>query len=117
MLVATDIASRGIDVVGIELVINYDLPDNPGDYVHRIGRTGRAGAPGRAISFVTPDQKSAVRDIEKLLRTAIAISKHPEFSEEKFIEYKIIPRHFSHKRFGSGFSRPSYGGRGSFFRK
>ncbi|OGF75508.1 hypothetical protein A3C77_03650, partial [Candidatus Giovannonibacteria bacterium RIFCSPHIGHO2_02_FULL_45_13] len=61
VLVATDIASRGIDVVGIELVINYDLPDNPGDYVHRIGRTGRAGAPGRAISFVTPDQKSAVR--------------------------------------------------------
>ncbi|QQG42513.1 MAG: DEAD/DEAH box helicase [Candidatus Giovannonibacteria bacterium] len=117
VLVATDIASRGIDVVGIEVVINYDLPDDPGDYVHRIGRTGRAGAPGRAISFATPDQKSAVRDIEKLLRTAIAISKHPEFSEEKFIEYKIIPRHFSHKRFGRGFSRPSYGGRGGFFRK
>lgn len=117
VLVATDIASRGIDIVGIELVLNYDLPENPGDYVHRIGRTGRAGAPGRAISFATPDQKSAVRDIEKLLRTAIAISKHPEFSEEKFIEYKIIPRHFSHKRFGRGFSRPSYGGSGSFFRK
>lgn len=117
VLVATDIASRGIDVVGIELVINYDLPDDPGDYVHRIGRTGRAGAPGRAISFATPDQKSAVRDIENLLRTAIAISKHPEFSEEKFIEYKIIPRHFSHKRFGRGFARPSYGGRSGFFRK
>ena len=117
VLVATDIASRGIDVVGIEVVINYDLPDDPGDYVHRIGRTGRAGAPGKAISFAMPDQKSAVHDIEKLLRTAIAISKHPEFSEEKFIEYKIIPRHFSHKRFGRGFSRPSYGGRGGFFRK
>jgi len=117
VLVATDIASRGIDVVGIEVVINYDLPDNPGDYVHRIGRTGRAGAPGRAISFATPDQKSAVHDIEKLLRTAIAISKHPEFSEEKFIEYKTTPRHFSHKRFGQSFSRPSYGGRGRFFRK
>ena len=117
VLVATDIASRGIDVVGIELVLNYDLPENPEDYVHRIGRTGRAGAPGKAISFATPDQKSAVRDIEKLIRTAIAISRHPEFSEEKFIEYKIIPRHFSHKRFGRGFSRPSYGGRGGFFRK
>ena len=117
VLVATDIASRGIDVVGIELVLNYDLPDDPGDYVHRIGRTGRAGAPGKAISFATPDQKSAVRDIERLLRTAIAVSRHPEFSEEKFIEYKIIPRHFSHRRFGRGPSRPSYGGRGRFFRK
>ena len=117
VLVATDIASRGIDVVGIELVLNYDLPENPGDYVHRIGRTGRAGAPGKAISFATPEQKSAVHDIEKLIRTAIAVSKHPELSEEKFIEYKIVPRHFSQKRFGRGFSRPSYGGRGRFFRK
>lgn len=117
VLVATDIASRGIDVVGIELVINYDLPENPGDYVHRIGRTGRAGAPGRAVSFATPDQKSAVRDIEKLLRTAIAVSKLPEIPEEKFIEHQMIPRHFSHKRFGRGFSRPSYGGHGRFFRK
>lgn len=117
VLVATDIASRGIDVVGIELVLNYDIPENPEDYIHRIGRTARAGTPGKAISFATPDQKSAVRDIEKLLRTAIAVSRHPEFSEEKFIEYKIIPRHFSHKRFGRSFSRPSYGGRSNFFRK
>ena len=113
VLVATDIASRGIDVIGIELVINYDLPENPGDYVHRIGRTGRAGAPGRAISFATPDQKSAVHDIERLIRTAIAISKLPEISEEKFAEYKTAPRHFrprpSHFR-----GHTSYGGRGRF---
>ncbi|KKT78862.1 MAG: DEAD/DEAH box helicase domain protein [Candidatus Giovannonibacteria bacterium GW2011_GWB1_45_9b] len=78
ILVATDIASRGIDVKGIELVLNYDIPENPEDYVHRIGRTGRAGAPGRAISFVTPDQKRAVRDIERLLQTFIMISKMPD---------------------------------------
>lgn len=78
ILVATDIASRGIDVVGIELVLNYDIPDNPGDYVHRIGRTGRAGAVGRAISFVTPDQKRTVHDIERLLNTFIMVSKMPD---------------------------------------
>src|SRR3989338_6922187 len=115
VLVATDIASRGIDVVGIEVVINYDLPENPGDYVHRIGRTGRAGAPGKAISFAMPDEKDSVRAIEKLLRTAIAISKLPEIPEEKFLEHKIIPRHFrprtSHFR-----GHTSYGGRGRFHR-
>ena len=78
VLVATDIASRGIDVVGIELVINYDIPDNPSDYIHRIGRTGRAGEAGRAISFATAEQGGAVREIEKLLQTLIAISKLPE---------------------------------------
>ena len=78
ILVATDIASRGIDVIGIELVINFDIPENPEDYIHRIGRTARAGAAGHAISFVTPDQKRAVRDIERLLETFIVISKLPE---------------------------------------
>ncbi|HVY67738.1 MAG TPA: DEAD/DEAH box helicase [Patescibacteria group bacterium] len=68
VLVATDIAARGIDVTGIELVVNYDLPENPADYVHRIGRTGRAGRAGMAISFATPDQKRDVRDIERLIK-------------------------------------------------
>ena len=116
VLAATDIASRGIDVQGIELVINYDLPENPEDYIHRIGRTGRAGAPGHAVSLATPDQKDAVRDIEKLLRTVIAIAEHPELPLEKFIEYKMVPRHFSHRKFGGGFNRPSFGGRGRFSR-
>ena len=117
VLVATDIASRGIDVTGIEVVINYDLPENPGDYVHRIGRTGRAGAMGRAISFAMPDEKDSVRAIEKLLRTVIDVSKHPEITEEKFTEYRIVPRHFSQRRFsGRSSSRPSYGGRGRFSR-
>ena len=78
VLVATDIASRGIDVKGIELVINFDLPENPEDYVHRIGRTGRAGMAGKAISFCLPDQGSKVREIERLTRLYLPISKLPE---------------------------------------
>ncbi len=77
VLVATDIAARGIDVIGIELVINFDLPDEAENYVHRIGRTGRAGHPGHAIAFATPEQRKEVRAIENLIRTALPVSKHP----------------------------------------
>ncbi len=80
VLVATDIASRGIDVSGISLVINYDLPDNSGDYVHRIGRTGRAGSAGRAISFATPDQRGNIKRIECLMRRNISILSLPSLS-------------------------------------
>lgn len=93
VLVATDIASRGIDVTGIELVINYDLPEDAQNYVHRIGRTGRAGHAGHAISFATPDQSSDVRDIEKLIRTSLPVSKHPEFSSEQFTQSASLPAH------------------------
>ena len=75
VLVATDIAARGIDVKNIELVINFDLPDNPDDYVHRIGRTARAGKKGRAISFATPDQRRDVQEIERLIRTQLPVGK------------------------------------------
>lgn len=74
VLVATDIAARGVDVAGLSLVVNYDLPDNPDDYVHRIGRTGRAGREGRAVSFVTPDQRRDVRDIERIIRKSIPVA-------------------------------------------
>jgi ATP-dependent RNA helicase RhlE len=86
VLVATDIAARGIDVFGIEVVINFDVPDDKENYVHRIGRTGRAGHTGIAISFATPEQGSEVREIERLIRTTIKISKHPDVREEKFAE-------------------------------
>jgi len=81
VLVATDIAARGIDVKGIELVINFDLPDNSEDYVHRIGRTGRAGHAGKAISFATPDQRGDVQAIERLLRTTLPKPKIPGFTD------------------------------------
>lgn len=77
ILVATDIASRGIDVTGISLVVNYDLPEGAEDYVHRIGRTGRAGLTGHAISMVTPDQRHKVREIERVVGMALAASKLP----------------------------------------
>ncbi len=77
VLVATDIASRGIDVKGIELVINYDLPTESADYVHRIGRTARAGAEGHAISFAEPAQRREMRDIERLTRRPVPVSQLP----------------------------------------
>jgi ATP-dependent RNA helicase RhlE len=77
ILVATDIAARGIDVTGIQVVLNFDLPDDPSDYVHRIGRTARAGREGRAISFATPDQVSDIRSIERLIRTPLRRSPLP----------------------------------------
>lgn len=78
ILVATDIAARGIDVTGIALVVNYDLPDNSEDYVHRIGRTGRAGHSGLAIAFAQPDQRNDVRDIERLIRKTIRVEELPD---------------------------------------
>jgi ATP-dependent RNA helicase RhlE len=81
ILVATDIAARGIDVKDIELVVNYDLPDDSGDYVHRIGRTGRAGKAGKAISFANPTQWKEVRNIERLIKKNIAMTKFAELQE------------------------------------
>jgi len=71
VLVATDIAARGIDVEGISHVVNYDFPPQPEDYVHRIGRTGRAKAVGDAISFVTPDDRGNLRDLEHFISRGI----------------------------------------------
>ena len=75
VLVATDVAARGIDVDGISLVVNFDLPNVAESYVHRIGRTGRAGATGRAISFCDHEERSLLRDIEKLIRRRLPASE------------------------------------------
>jgi ATP-dependent RNA helicase RhlE len=71
VLVATDIAARGIDVSGVSHVINYELPNVPESYVHRIGRTARAGREGKAIAFCAEDERPFLRDIEKLIREKI----------------------------------------------
>lgn len=77
VLVATDIAARGIDVTGITLVINFDLPDNSQDYVHRIGRTGRGGHSGKAVSFATPDEKADIKTIERLIKKTLPVIAVP----------------------------------------
>jgi ATP-dependent RNA helicase RhlE len=78
VLVATDIAARGIDVKGIALVINFDLPEEPEAYVHRIGRTARMGAAGLALSFCDPSERAALRDIQRLIRQTIPVhADHP----------------------------------------
>ena len=79
ILVATDIAARGIDVKEIGMVLNYDLPDNPDDYVHRIGRTGRAGHEGLAVSFATPDQKRDLELIERIVRKPLTVHHRVPF--------------------------------------
>jgi ATP-dependent RNA helicase RhlE len=79
VMVATDIASRGIDVAGVSHVINYDVPENPEDYVHRIGRTGRAQAVGDAFTLVTPENAGDIRDIQRFIGAKI-----PELRLEGF---------------------------------
>ena len=82
VLVATDIAARGIDVDDITHVINFDLPNEPESYVHRIGRTGRMGADGNAYSFCAADERSSLRDIERLTRVKIEVMEHQYHSEQ-----------------------------------
>lgn len=116
VLVATDIAARGIDVTGIELVVNYDLPDDAADYVHRIGRTARAGREGKAVSLGTPDQMSHVKDIEKLIRAPLPRRRTPELERMERsappVRTPAPPRHPMHQSLSSGGSSFRRGGRG-----
>ena len=92
-LVATDVAARGIDIDQLPIVINYELPNTPEDYVHRIGRTGRAGSPGEAISLVSPDEKEYLAGIEKLLKREIPRLTAPEFESEARAPARSSERH------------------------
>jgi len=80
VLVATEVASRGLDIKELPHVVNYELPNVPEDYVHRIGRTGRAGATGIAISLVSQDEQGLLKDIEKVLRKAVPVASTPTFA-------------------------------------
>src|SRR6202007_3049132 len=79
VLVATDVASRGLDIEGLPQVINFDVPHSPEDYVHRIGRTGRAGLTGEAISLVAPEDQEGIAAIEKLIKKRIEKVLVPNF--------------------------------------
>ncbi len=83
VLVATDIAARGLDIDQLPIVVNYDLPMVAEDYVHRIGRTGRAGAEGLAVSLVTHDETRLLRDIRRMLKQDIAIENVPGFEPDR----------------------------------
>lgn len=91
ILVATDILSRGIDIKGIELVINYEVPHDAEDYVHRIGRTARADRTGEAITFINPKQVKNFMEIEKLIEKEVPKLDLPK-GFEKAPEYKLIPK-------------------------
>jgi ATP-dependent RNA helicase RhlE len=120
-LVATEVAARGLDIKELPQVVNYELPNVPEDYVHRIGRTGRAGANGEAISLVSSDESGLLRDIERVLRRAIPTVPTPVF---KILESLPLPhnnershaeRHGQHRHGGgnhSGGARRDGGGGG-----
>jgi ATP-dependent RNA helicase RhlE len=119
VLVATDVAARGIDVDGVSHVVNYDVPVEAESYVHRIGRTGRAGATGQAITFCEPAERGALKDIEKLVGKPVPVaavpqdlqvlSKLPEPGEEPA---RREHPHSGRGRQGRGAGRPQGGGGG-----
>ncbi|HSQ43548.1 MAG TPA: DEAD/DEAH box helicase [Ginsengibacter sp.] len=91
VLVATDIAARGIDVDDLSHVINFDLPNIPETYVHRIGRTGRAGASGTALSFCDMEEREFLRDIHKLIKLEIpVVNDHPYASNMQFVQTPVV---------------------------
>ncbi|MES2011382.1 MAG: DEAD/DEAH box helicase [Pseudomonadota bacterium] len=108
LLVATDIAARGIDIDQLPHVVNYDLPNVPEDYVHRIGRTGRAGAEGEAISLVCVDEISLMRDIERLIKRQIEQTILPGFEVDPSIPAEPIQKGRQARGQGQG----NGGGRG-----
>jgi ATP-dependent RNA helicase RhlE len=107
VLVATDVASRGLDIEDLPYVVNFELPHEPQDYIHRIGRTGRAGASGTAISLVSPDEVEQLRGVQRLLRKAIPCAIVEEFLPDPEREPAPVAR------FGGGHGSRYSSGRGS----
>lgn len=107
VLVATDIAARGLDIDRLPYVVNYELPDNAENYIHRIGRTGRAGNEGTAVSLVCREERRAMRDIERLLKTKITQEVIEDFAPEKPVfDADQKPKKTQHK----SKARKEYGG-------
>jgi ATP-dependent RNA helicase RhlE len=106
ILVATDLAARGLDVEDVSHVFNYDLPTEPETYVHRIGRTGRAGATGRAIAFCAPDERKALMDIERFLGKRVLVQQVEGFEPPavQVRQPEVRPRNFQGVRRKSGFT-------------
>jgi ATP-dependent RNA helicase RhlE len=105
--VGTDVAARGLDIEDLPHVVNFELPWNPEDYVHRIGRTGRAGAEGDAVSLVCMDEADLLRGVQRLLRTAI-----PWTVEEGFVPRRDVEPQPLRAPRGAGGSTGSSAGRG-----
>jgi len=101
VLVATDVAARGLDIEDLPVVVNFELPWNPQDYIHRIGRTGRAGATGEAISLVCIDETDLLRAIQRMLRMAIPWTVADGFIPDRNVEPRPLGARAGHARVGS----------------
>ncbi len=101
ILVATDVAARGLDIEDLPVVVNFELPWNPQDYIHRIGRTGRAGATGEAISLVCIDETDLLRGIQRMLRTAIPWTVEDGFIPDRDTEPRPLGARSGHARTGA----------------
>ena len=125
-LVATEVAARGLDIKELPHVVNYELPNVPEDYVHRIGRTARAGSTGAAVSLVSPDETPLLRDIEKLLKRTVEFAPTPKFEikegthtpragsteESDYQPHQDPRRRPEHRRGGGGHGQGGQGRRG-----
>ena len=111
VLVATDVAARGVDVKEVGLVVNFDLPNEPESYVHRIGRTARAGAEGRAVSFCSEDELEYLREIEKIIKMPI-----PAWDGHDWHCHRVADQH-ARGRAGSAASKPKPAGGGGGARR
>jgi ATP-dependent RNA helicase RhlE len=99
--VATDVAARGLDIEDLPVVVNFELPWNPQDYIHRIGRTGRAGATGEAISLVCMDEVDLLRGVQRLLKKAIPWTVEEGFVPDRNVETRPLSmRAGGHARVG-----------------
>ncbi|MBS0319093.1 MAG: DEAD/DEAH box helicase [Proteobacteria bacterium] len=107
VLVATDVAARGLDIDDLPLVINYELPHVPEDYVHRIGRTGRAGAKGEAIAFVDPAEEKHLAEIEKMLKMKIMVATAEGFDPDRAPRDRAPERRREERGARHGSERPT----------